>query len=47
MTNNPRIRIAVIANMSQSALLSMLMDIDYVVIGFDMEVQSLVTHNAA
>ena len=31
----------------KSALLSMPMGIDYVVIGFDMEVQPLVTHNAA
>ena len=29
------------------ALLSTPMGIDYVVIGFDMEVQPLVTHNAA
>ena len=28
-------------------LLSMPMGVDYVVIGFDMEVQPLVTHNAA
>ena len=29
------------------ALLSTLMGVDYVVIGFDMEVQPLATHNAA
>ena len=30
-----------------SVLLSMPMGVDYVVIGFDMEVQPLATHNAA
>ena len=33
--------------MTNFILLSMPMGIDYVIIGFDMEVQPLVTHNAA
>ena len=39
--------IIVFEMLSFSCLLSMPMGIDYVVIGFDIEVQPLVTHNAA
>ena len=36
-----------LSHQSDEGLLSTFMGVDYVVIGFDMEVQSLVTHNAA
>ena len=34
-------------SVDSNTLLSMPMGVDYIVIGFDMEVQPLVTHNAA
>ena len=38
---------AILKSNIRTNLLSMPMGIDYVVVGFDMEVQPLVTHNAA